>query len=813
MKLSNKLLLSILPLISISLLILGAAAFWEMKKVEEEKLYADMDNRVHTVDNLLTSHIEKALSDIELIANNPILKDFVLEKDEDQRYMLWHGALLNVFANIQQTIPRYYELRIVDENGREMVRRTTIDIENETENEAGTSWFNRIKGSKLPMSFSQTNPDDNSTVIYATKPLILRDSKVEPIRTPPSIRGYLIITAEITDIQRYINDIHPGKNGFMLALSDSGRILFKPDRINPVPHVPFEQLFDIESSHLNIQDGDFIFLTHNKNGHIFFVSALPAHEFFAATSGLAIIVLLVTLGTILAVSIVLYSMMRKQVLHPIRYLNTLSRKIGAGNLNIRNEYKQADEFGDLAQAFEDMALGLKDSAEKIQFMAFHDSLTGLPNRAQFHQDMDQSMAQAKRTGDKFALLFVDIDDFKQVNDARGHVIGDNLLKAITQRVNDQLRESDRIMSQSTLNPPNPDNPMFSRIGGDEFAILLSGIDDPLYAGTIAQRLIETIAKPFILDEHEIFVGASIGVSIFPEDSQSTDDLIKYADIAMYHAKSLGKNNYQFYTESMNRKIHEKLHIESRLRLAMEENRLHLMFQPQVSTESRTLSGLEALIRWNDPELGIVSPEIFIPIAEETGMILDIGEWVIHEACRQQAEWISQGLEPVTVSVNVSGKQFDCQNVSDILSSAINKYNLLPGHLGIEITESTAISEPKETAIKLKEISLKGIKISLDDFGTGYSSLSHLQTFSIDVLKIDKSFVSSLSQGQQSKDLTNAIVVIAHLLNMSVIAEGVETQEQLSILHGFQCDDIQGTMFSTPLKVEDIPALLNKRTFH
>ena len=813
MKLSNKILFSVLPLISISLLVVGVVAFWQLKKVEEEKLYADMDNRIHTVDSQLNYLIQKTLTDSELIANNQTLKEFVLEQDEDQRYLLWHAALLRIFADIQTTLPQYYELRIIDPQGNELVRRVTADNKNDSEQEMNSGWFKNIQNSTESKAITLQNPDDGNTVIYTTKPLILRDARVESIQTPPSLRGYLVITAELDEIKSYINYSKPGKDGFMLALSNSGRLLFKPEALKPIPHIPVEKLISKQNIHLTIKDNELIYMTDKQNGHLVFVSAIPAHELFGATTHLAIIVLLITVGTIIMVTLVLYSIMRKQVLHPIRYLSSLSQKIGQGDLNIRNEYAQKDEFGELAQSFEDMALGLKDSADKIQFMAFHDSLTGLPNRAQFHQDMEQSMTRAKRNGDKFALLFVDIDDFKHVNDARGHQAGDQLLKAITQRVYEQLRESDRIMSHTNRHLHEQDQPLFSRIGGDEFAILLCGVDDPLYAGSVSQRLIEVIAKPFTIEGSELYVGASIGVAIFPEDSQTPDELIKYADIAMYHAKSLGKNNYQFYQESMNRKIHEKLHIESRLRLALEENRLHLMFQPQVNTVTRNLSGLEALIRWNDPELGYVSPDIFIPIAEDTGMILAIGEWVIQEACRQQAEWISQGLEPVTISVNVSGKQFDHQNVSDILLLAMAKNKLLPGHLGIEITESTAMTDPDETAIKLREISARGIKISLDDFGTGYSSLSHLQQFSVDVLKIDRSFVSGLTNGQQSKDLTNAIVVIAHLLNMSVIAEGVETQEQLTILHGFNCDDIQGAMFSIPLKVEEVPDMLNKRTFH
>ena len=813
MKLSNKILFSILPLISISLLVVGVVAFWQLKKVEEEKLYADMDNRVHVISNLLTNHMQKTLSDSELIANSPILKNFMLENDIDQRYLLWHASVLRQFSNIQLTIPRYYEMRIVDTEGNEIVRRLTNELQNYSELEAGSSWFKQIKGATTAQAFTLINPDNGNTVIYAVKPLILRDARVESIQIKPTLRGYLIITADLSDIKSYINTSRPGNHGFMLALSNNGQVLFKPDHLNPVPHLPIDQLIRKQNPHLTLPEGDFIYLTHKNKGHMIFVSALPAHEFAGATNQLALSVLFITVGTILAVSIVLYSIMKKQVLTPIRYLSKLSQKIGRGELNIKNIYTQQDEFGDLARAFEDMANGLKDSAEKINFMAYHDSLTGLPNRAQFHHDMNKSMAQAKRTGDKFALLFVDIDDFKHINDARGHQTGDNLLKAITQRVNEQLRESDRIMSQSTRLQQEHDDPIFSRIGGDEFAILLYGVNDPLYAGSVSQRLIEVISKPFIIDDVELYVGASIGVAVFPEDSQNSDELVKYADTAMYHAKSLGKNNYQFYQESMNSKIHEKLHIESRLRLALEENRLQLMFQPQVNTVTRKLSGLEALIRWNDPKLGYISPDVFIPIAEDTGMILAIGEWVIQEACRQQAEWISLGLEPVTVSVNISGKQFDHQNVSDILLLEMAKNRLLPGHLGIEITESTAMNDPEDTALKLREISARGIKISLDDFGTGYSSLSHLQQFSIDVLKIDRSFVSGLTDGQQSKDLTNAIVVIAHLLNMSVIAEGVETQEQLSILQGFKCDDIQGTMFSFPLKVEDVPAMLTKPTFH
>ena len=335
------------------------------------------------------------------------------------------------------------------------------------------------------------------------------------------------------------------------------------------------------------------------------------------------------------------------------------------------------------------------------------------------------------------------------------------------------------------------------------------VDDHLLVADSLKSLIEMFSVPFHIKGEKLHVGVSIGITVYPVDSQDADELLRFADIAMYHAKELGKNNYQFYHESLNETIHKKMNIATRLREAIGNNSLYLEYQPQVELKTNRIVGVEALLRWRDSELGKIPPDEFIPIAESSGEILTIGEWVIHEACRQQAEWIKQGFNTLTMSVNVSSVQFERQDVSIIVSRALALYKVNPGLFEVEITESTTMNDPEKAIIKLNKVRSEGISIALDDFGTGFSSLSHLLRFPIDILKVDRDFVINILTHKNSLSLVSTIVAMAHNLGMKVIAEGVEDQDQVDLLQSIQCDLIQGYVFSRPLAAADIPEILNQ----
>jgi len=447
----------------------------------------------------------------------------------------------------------------------------------------------------------------------------------------------------------------------------------------------------------------------------------------------------------------------------------------------------------------------KQAEEQIAYLAYHDSLTGLPNNRLFRDRLRQGIAHAQRNGTMLAVMFLDLDRFKLINDTMGHGIGDRLLQVTADRLSEAIRSTDSI----ALNKSPLINTSVARLGGDEFTILLEDIENTKAVSRVAGRMIRAVSEPIMLGDQEVYTSTSIGVAVYPADGDDVEMLLKNADAAMYHAKEQGRNNYQFFTQSMNESSVEQLLLENNLRKAITKGELQLYYQPQVSVVSGQLVGMEALIRWQHPEKGFISPAVFIPVAEETGMIMEIGEWVIQQACRQAAEWRDKGFKPIRISVNLSARQLKDERLPDIIASNIFDTGMEARYLGVELTESAIILEPEMALARLQNIKSLGVKLSLDDFGTGYSSLSYLKRFPIDTLKIDQAFIHDVKVDHEDAALVKAIIAMAHGLGMDVVAEGVESQEQLKFLGAHACDTIQGFLFSRPLPAAEIENMLNK----
>ncbi len=433
----------------------------------------------------------------------------------------------------------------------------------------------------------------------------------------------------------------------------------------------------------------------------------------------------------------------------------------------------------------------KAAEERMAYMAQHDFLTGLPNRMLLHDRLAQAIALAGREGHKVAVMFLDLDRFNAVNDTLGHLVGDKLLQEVADRIGRVARSSDTV----------------SRQGGDEFVIMLPGLENADAAVLIADKLLAAIAAPCVIDGNEIETSTSIGISVFPEDGRDSDALLKHADAAMYHAKKSGRNNYQFFTDEMNQRALERMSIGSKLRHALERNEFLLLYQPQMDLRSGRIIGAEALLRWNHPMDGPVSPAQFIPIAEENGLIIPIGEWVLREACRQNQEWRKLGLPEITMAVNLSAAQFRQKNLGEMVMSIVRDSGLDPSSLELEITESAVMHDAEAAIALLRQLKATGLKLAVDDFGTGYSSLGYLKKFPIDKLKIDQSFVRDLMTDPDDAVIASTIISMAHSLKLKVIAEGVETAEQLAFLKQQGCDEMQGYYFSKPVSAGKFAELL------
>ncbi len=445
--------------------------------------------------------------------------------------------------------------------------------------------------------------------------------------------------------------------------------------------------------------------------------------------------------------------------------------------------------------------------EQIAFLAYHDSLTALPNNRLFKDRLQHAISQAERSEKMLAVLFLDLDRFKLINDTMGHSAGDELLKITSQRLIEAVRKTDSVAVNASGSGLNSS---VARLGGDEFTILLEGIETVKTVTRIAERIVESVSQPMTLENHKVHISTSIGIAVYPADGKHADEILKYADVAMYHAKAQGRNNFQFYTSSMNKSSAELLALENNLHRAIEQSEFCLYYQPQVSVTSGQVVGMEALIRWKQSDRGFISPGVFIPVAEETGMIMQIGKWVIREACEQGMRWMKAGYKLQKISVNLSARQLKDENLPALISKILEETELPAEKLGIELTESALILDPEMALIRLLKIKELGISLSLDDFGTGYSSLSYLKRFPIDTLKIDQAFIRDVEVDHEDAALVKAIISMAHGLGMDVVAEGVEMQEQLDFLGVNGCDTIQGYLFSRPLPANEMEALLIKK---
>jgi diguanylate cyclase (GGDEF)-like protein len=490
--------------------------------------------------------------------------------------------------------------------------------------------------------------------------------------------------------------------------------------------------------------------------------------------------LFVWTAIVLFLSGAIHVVFRRKVLEPIQSLIDAAEKVGRGQHTLVS-VPSSDELGLLTRAFNAMADEVRQEQQKLYRQANFDTLTSLPNRMMALDRIHQAIHRAKRNRERFALFFIDLDNFKSVNDSLGHAVGDELLVATGTRVRSTLRDGDTV----------------ARLGGDEFLVLAPDVEDDVQVEEIAERLIRAISEPQMLCGRKVVARCSIGIAIFPDNGESLEALMSNADNAMYQAKAIGQGSAIFFTEEMNTRLRERMQMEQDLHAAIEAGQLLLHFQPIFDGGGQRHRGAEVLLRWNHPERGLVSPGEFIPLAEATGQIAAIGHWVLEQVCRKWLEWRKQGIDPGFLAVNISRMQFR-KRFSKRLGELMTSYGVPAHALELEITESVLLDDHKEVTEELNNLRAAGLKLSLDDFGTGYSSLSYLKRFRFDVLKIDRTFIAGLPDDADDVSLVKAILAMAKGLDLKVVAEGVENQEQLSFLRNQGCDLVQGYLLARPM---------------
>lgn len=510
------------------------------------------------------------------------------------------------------------------------------------------------------------------------------------------------------------------------------------------------------------------------------------HERIQQASLLLFIILLLSMSAGLKI----VSMIRDSIAYPLQAAIGIADRIAAGDFSARADVHQGQEFDALANAMNQTAQSLErahavlqQQAAELEHLAAHDKLTGLPNRALFEERLHQAILQARRDQKELVVMFIDLDKFKFINDSMGRMTGDELLKIVGERMVRCMRSNDAV----------------ARMGGDEFIVLLQ--DQATAANTllsIVRSIRDAVAQPLQIGEHRVEISCSVGLAKYPEDGEDSVTLLRNADAAMCRAKELGRNNFQFYTAEINAKVRDRLTLHDGLLQAIARNEFVLMYQPQLDLRTRRIVGAEALIRWQRPHTGLVPPMEFIPIAEETGLIVPIGNWVLRTACLQNKAWQDAGMPPVVMSVNVSAIQFLERNLVDQVAQALSEAQLDPCYLALELTESVIMQDVHQAVCKMSELHEMGVELSIDDFGTGYSSLSALKNFPVARLKIDKSFVNEIPGNKDSEKVAAAVVALGHSLRLKVTVEGVETEEQMAFMRQSGCDEVQGYFVSKPL---------------
>jgi len=813
LQLQSKILLLLIPLIILPLLVLGWLAYSLLMEDARNRTQYQMSTLLEQIESQTETQLRTARANASLFASNALIKQYISERlSFGDSYNLEQQAL-DLLFNYQLAYPEYYEIRIITRDGQEQLRSVLGNVANRTTDESSSSHFiATVNNPGITYTTFYRNPDNNQPALLTSKPLFLTNKNA--LDDQKELYGYLMLTIDLGFLETQAKNDKVGENGEVFFTNDNGTILFHPSTEEVGKQLPVG-LF--RQSRLNANgstriDGQF----RGKDAHF---QAIKLHDWLyafvvyqedkllAKSINLGWTVTLITFIAILIATTFLFGILKKQLITPIRKLSLAASEMGRGQILVPIDIDSNDEIGELATTFREMGKNLNHYHEQVRYVAYHDSLTGLPNRAMFKDYLNRATAEARRDLQELAILFLDLDNFKRINDTLGHQSGDKLLEAFADRLSKHLRETDVVSHHSREDASR----VIARLAGDEFIILLPRTSGPGEAQKVANRILESLSEPFVISMQELYVSASIGIAMYPEDGESAGELLKNADIAMYHAKKLGRNNFQYYSSKLNEESAEKLKIEGKLRHALENNALELHYQPQVNLTTGEISGVEALLRWEDPELGKVGPDVFIPIAEEYGLIVQISEWVINEACRQAQQWIIDFKLPITMSINISAVHFNNQSLEGMIAAALKRTGLNPRHLELELTETSILQDLNQATETLDAFKCMGLRLALDDFGTGYSSLSYLMKLPFDRLKIDQSFIRNLKTETKGTAIVSAIIGMSHSLDMSVIAEGVEQKEHMQILLQMHCDHVQGFYISRPLTAKKLEDFIHHRT--
>ena len=838
MKLQARLLLGIGPAVAAGILSVGWLFYAELQSNSEKELTRQMSLVVAQAQRQTDSLLKTARANAQLFAASSIVEHYIRVENEEERYELMQPYILDLFATYQAAYPDYIEIQLLLTDGYEDTRLASYDRPNLTDEEAKSKFFREMSATpKSNYSGFFSALDDGQPAFKIGQPIWLKEAKEDPTLVKPDLFGYLVVTVSIDLLEKEVVSQRIGQSGYFYFMDASGEIIAHPDSsLIGTDHYHLLNSAEggsesdaraipsfLDENPVILQRRPRIVMMTELHENLILVSVLPEKELKAVGRNIALNIAVGTIGLLCLALAFFWLLLRREVLLPVATLQRMAIAIGDKKLPVNSHYvsKRKDEIGSLETAFHEMNSKLsngidelQNSYTRIQELAYKDSLTGLANRRQFLKTLEIAIRKARADNELLAILFLDLDDFKKVNDLLGHGAGDQLLLIISQRLSTCLstvaRATDSHESRCSNRSDDTLNYSLARLGGDEFIVMLTGIQGPDQPLKMSKQILESLAKPIELHKQQFSVGSSIGIALFPHHAIDAEGLVKCADLAMYAVKHDTKQHTRLYDQSMQQEVADRVRLESQLRVALERNELHLVYQPQVSVNNNRTIGFEALLRWRHPEKGSIPPAQFIPIAEQTGLIKPIGAWVIDQACHQWRQWQDQGVEPGKIAVNVSPKQFSLQAVADTVIASLERYQVPARALEIEITESCMMEAPENVVALLENLRKHGVRIAMDDFGTGHSSLATLATLPIDTLKIDRNFVTGVHTDFAKSQIMKAVLLLARDLGLETLAEGVETNEELRFLKTSGCDVVQGYFLSQPLYADDATQWLTGR---
>lgn len=799
MKLGTKLALTILLVVLVAFAINAMVSYRALSQVALEQTTEHLVRQLNHLDEHMTQTRESGQKAVQMFANSNVVNKYLGHQDTNKRYQTFYRPMMEFFQGYQRQYPDIAEIRLILPNGYEDARSLVEYQKNQTENESSNHWFREIIQLSRPLHHQIIfHQDYQEWVLLVSSPVYNAFSK-NPV-------AYFVVTMRLNFLKQ-VKDKLKEKDTYLVVSTLIGEQILGGQLPFKIAESP-EYVTSLEAPYgdmkkVSTESGNTYYTAHADLDMVqvnLYVSDQHRKDIISSMAYNTIMLTFVEVSVLL---IFIYWLLRRGLVYPLHQLHMATLKIAEGKYDFPTGFLPSGDLRQVAKSFKLMSSKLKHAQERLKNMAYYDELTGLYNRHMFNRLMEHCVAEAEVTGKQLALLFLDLDGFKEINDSLGHRVGDKVLITLADRLKRCVKEGAPSYGSMIDKMGNG----VCRLGGDEFTMVLMTPEPEVSAEKFSELLLSTISETLIIDEHQFHLTGSVGVAIYPQHGRDVSMLLRHADTAMYAAKGAGKNAIRFYQPEMTEKAQKRHKLTNDLKSAVTNQEFYLQYQPQFSARDKSLVGVEALIRWKHPVDGFVSPAEFIPLAEESHIICDIGRWVIHESIRQFAQWRDQGLDVQRMAINISPVQFRRSDLVAQITEAIVEYQVPAKHVELEITESALMSDVDNTLTLLSDLQAMGCRLSLDDFGTGYSSFSMLKDLPVNQLKIDQHFVRNVSRSVADQQIISAMIVIAKILQLETVAEGVETSTEFGHLSGMGCDIIQGYYLGKPMHPDELSALI------